>query len=386
MRVLGFAAVMLVAAPAAADTFGGFSAIDAPYLINQDRVCQPLEVKAGAATGSPSCTTMPTDQVANLSVKPGELQHGANADFSATASSRTLTIANATGSAVVTWTAPDPIGKIVDVYATKYGDRVAVAYTTRSFGKEVTQVVAFVLVKTTGKGAPAPTGPTTTTGPTAAPPPEDPKITKAADAARKATGGKALGAWQGVLALDALHSEAQFRIAALRASTKQTADAVAMLQTLAKSARPDAVEWLVEARFDPAFATVRADPKYRDAVGLDRPPGTTYERLMGLGGQWLQNGTQCDAGEVHFTVKRDRTFKIDFKSSCGGHTDDQSFKGIWAIEGAGIKLILPTHGKAGAEDEAACVFEVQGQTQDKEDALRCALGKDLDFVVLPVRR
>jgi hypothetical protein len=373
MRVLGFAAVLLVAAPAAADTFGGFSAIDAPYLINQDRVCQPLEVKAGAATGSPSCTTLPGDQVASLSIKQGELQHGANADFTATASSRTLTIANATGAAVVTWTAPDPIGKIVDVYATKYGDRVAVAYTTRSFGKEVTQVVAFVLVKTTGKGPPpTTTGPATTTGPTTAAPPEDPKVTKAADAARKVTGGKALGAWQSVLALDPSHSEAQFRIAALRASTKQVGDAVAMLQTLAKSARADAVEWLVEARFDPAFAAVRADPKYRDAVGLDRPPGTTYERLMGLGGQWLQNGTQCDAGEVHFTVK----------SSCGGHTDDETFKGIWALEGAGIKLILPTHGKAGADDEAACVFEKQGQ----EDALRCALGKDLDFVVLPVRR
>ena len=382
------ALIAVLAAPAAADTFGGFSGTSPPYLVNQDRACVPLDVTDGAATGAPSCEHAKADELAQLSIAAPVAQHGSNAAFGATASGRTLVVTGSTGAAVVTWTAADPIGKVIDVFASSTRDRVAVTYTTRAFGHETTQVVAFLLVKTAGRTAPTnpttnptTTGPTTTT-PTTTPPSEDPQVTKAADAARKASGAKSIGAWQHVLALDAAHSEAQYRIASARATGKQTADAIALLQTLAKSPRSDAIEWLVEARFDPAFATVRADPTYRAAVGLDRPASGTYERLMGLGGQWLQNGTQCDTGEVHFTARQNRTFNIVFRSACSGGVTEQTFKGTWQIDGTGIKLTLPTHGKATADDVAVCVFEKAGD----EDALRCALGKDLDFVVLPVRR
>ena len=377
------AVVVALGAPAAADTFGGFSGTSPPYLVNQDRVCTPLEVMSGVATGAPDCQHVKADDLAQLSIASPAPQHGSNADFGASASGRVLVVTNSTGGAIVTWTAADPIGKVIDVFASATGDRVAVTYTTRAFGHETTQVVAFLLVKTTGRSGanPPPTNPPPTTGP-ATPPPEDPQVTKAAAAARKTSGTRAIAAWQHVLALDAAHSEAQYRIAAARAAGKQTADAIAELQTLARSPRSDAIEWLVEARFDPAFATVRADPSYRAAVGLDRPVSGTYERLMGLGGQWLQNGTQCDTGEVHFTAKQNRSLTIVFRSACSGGVTEQTFKGTWQLDGAGIKLTLPTHGKATADDVAMCVFEKAGQ----EDALRCALGKDLDFVVLPVRR
>jgi hypothetical protein len=377
-------ALTLLATPAAADTFGGFSGVAPPYLVNQDRACTPLDVKDGLASGAPSCQPVKADELAQLSIKPPVAQHGASADFTASASGRTLVVTNSSGAAVVAWTAADPIGKIVDVFASPGGDRVAVAYTTRAFGHETTQVVAFLLVKTSGRSNPPPTTSTGTPPPVTQtePPPVDPKVAKAADAARRLGGAKSIAAWQKVLALDAAHSEAQYRIAAVRAATKQPADAIAALQTLAKSPRSDAIEWLVEARFDPAFAAVRADPGYRAAVGLDRPANGTYERLMGLGGQWLQNGTQCDTGEVHFTVKQNRSFTIVFRSACGGGVTEQTFKGTWELDGAGVKLVLPTNGKATAEDVAVCTFEKQGQ----EDALRCALSKDLEFTVLPVRR
>ena len=380
-------ALLLLAAPAAADTFGGFSGVSPPYLVNQDRVCTPLEVKGGAASGAPDCQHAKTDDLVQLSIKPPMVQHGASADFTATAQGRTLTIASSSGAAVVTWTAADPIGKIIDVYASETRDRVAVAYTSRAFGHESNQVVAFLLVKTDGRSSPvsAPPGPTNPATVATAAPPVDPKLTKAVADARKLSGTKALAAWQHVLALDAQHSEAQYRIAAARATGKQTGDAIALLQTLAKSSRTDAIEWLVEARFDPAFAGVRADRTYRDAVGLDRPAAGTYERLMGLGGKWLQNGTQCDTGEVHFTAKQDRTFSLLFRSACHGGVTEQTFKGTWEIDGAGVKLTLPTKGKATADDVAACRFEKSPSSND-EDALRCALGKDLEFTVLPVRR
>jgi hypothetical protein len=388
-------ALVLAAGPAFADTFGGFSGVDAPYLVNRDRVCTPLEVKDGKATGAPSCDKDVTaDVIAKLSIKDPIAQRGTKAAFAATASGKTLTVTRkAGGEPVVTWNAPDPIGKVVEVYASQYEDRIAVAYTVRRLGKEVTDVVAFQLVKTTGRDTTIkPTTPTTQTPTTQAPstqapttpaPPADPKLTKALEAARKAPKAKATAAWQSVLAVDSDNSEAQFQLAAIKATSKQNADAIAQLETLAKSSRGDAIEWLIEARYDKSFAALRAEPKFRTAVGLDRKPQTTYERVMGFGGQWEQTSTSCDAPEVRLDAKRDRTVKLKVKSMCRGNAFEMSFKGTWRAEADGIILTLPNKGKqASVKDEAPCTFQKNGD----EDALTCVLDRDLEFTVLPTRR
>lgn len=377
----------LLAATASADTFGGFSSIDAPYLVNQDRVCTPLEVANGKATGAPKCEKAATEDIAHLTVKPGVVQSGAKATYAATAAGRVLTVTK-DGSTAVTWTAADPIGKIVEVFASPYEDRVAITYTTRQLGKETASVVAFTIVKTTGRDVGGPSTvkpPTTVTGPAPTPPKADAAVQKAIDVARKATKAKQLAAWQAVLAIDADHSEAKFRIATLQAGANHTADAVATLEQLVKSKRGDAIEWLVEARFDPAFAGVRADPKFRVAVGLDRPSGTAYERLMGFGGQWEQTGTSCDAPEIRLTVKHDRSVKLHVKSSCNGQVFDIPFSGTWRLDDPDhVTLILPPSRGAAAsnKDEAPCLFKKHGE----EDALHCTVGKDLEFEVLPTRR
>jgi hypothetical protein len=394
---LGFA-ILLAAAPVAADTFGGFSGVDEPYLVNQDRVCKPLPISGGTATGAPACEKATADVVAQLSIKPPAAQRGPKATFTATASGKTLTVSRASGDVVVTWSAPDPIGKVVDVFASPYEDRVAVAYTTRRLGKEVTDVVAFVVTKTTGRDTQTGSGSATTTsgqgsgtgsastagqGSGTAATTSDPKLTKAIDAARKAPKGKALAAWRAVLGIDAKHSEALFRAAALHAAAKQKADAIAALEALAASDHPDAIEWLVEARFDPAFASLRAEPQFRKATGLDRKGTTSYERLMGFGGQWEQAGTSCDQAEVHLVAARDRSVKLKVKTVCEGHTYASSFSGTWQIDGDSVVLTMPTKGQeVSAKDRALCRFEASGD----EDALHCALGHDLDFVVLPTRR
>jgi hypothetical protein len=382
-------ATLALGGTAAADSFGGFSSIDAPYLVNQDRLCAPLEVVKGQATGAPRCEKAAADDIAKATIKPGVVQSGAKATYAASASGSTLTITK-DGSAVVTWKTPDPIGKIVDLFASQYEDRVAVTYTTRAMGKETTSVVAFVLVKTTGRdpSATVPIKPPSGTGPTLAPPTatpkDDPAVTKAADAARKADKKKALAAWQAVQALDADHSEARYRIAALQATAKHNAEAIASLASLAKSSRGDAIEWLVEARFDPAFAPIRADARYRTAVGLDRPGATAYERVMGFGGQWEQTGTSCDTPQIRLTIKRDRSVKLNVKSSCNGQVYDIPFKGTWRLDDADhITLIMPTKGQAAsAKDEAPCSLKKHGE----EDQLHCVVGKDLEFDVLPTRR
>lgn len=373
--------LLLIPGLSAADSFGGFSGVERPYLVNQDKVCKPLEVKNGAATGMPTCEKAAADVIAHLSIKEPIIQSGPKATFAATASGTTLTITNKqSGTTIITWSAPDPI-KVVDVFKAQYDDRVAVTYTTRRAGNPVTDVVGFDL----GQGASTTTPVTNTpTPPTTTPqPPADPKLVKAIEAARKAAKGKALAAWRAVLALDATNSEALFRIAAAQAAAKQSADALATLGTLASSTAPDAIEWRIEARFDPAFASVRADPRFRTAVGLDKKGTSTYERLMGFGGQWEQTGTPCDKPEIRFTTLRDRTFKLRVKTACQGSVYDTPFKGTWRIEGDHVVLTLPNRGKqATAADEAGCVLEGQGD----EDALRCQIGRDIDFVVLPTRR
>lgn len=390
------AALCALVAPAAADTFGGFSGVEKYYLVNQDKVCTPLA--ANATSGAPSCEKASADVVAKLSFKPllPQKDKGDKAAYAATASGRTLTITRG-GAPVVTWTSMDAISKVVEVYASEYNDRVAVAYITRRMGKDVSDVIAFTIEKGAGTTVNDPhtpvqpnvqpnVNPKTPAQPAQPAVVEDPRVTKAVAAARKANKAKALAAWQAVLAIDADHSEAHYQIAAFQSAAKKKTEALAELGALSASARPDAIEWLIEARYAAAFAPLRADPTFREKTGLDRKPGTAtsaYERLMGFGGQWEQTGTSCDKPEVKFTVTRDRIARVRVKSKCGGEGYDLPFKGTWRIDGDRIVLTFATRGKAvSADDEAVCKFETVGD----EDSLRCVLGRDIDFVVLPTRR
>lgn len=393
------------AGTARADTFGGFSGVDRPYLVNQDRVCQPIAVASSAAAGAPRCEKVAADAIARLSIKPPLVQSGAKASFTAQASGRTITVSRKTGGTVVAWDAPDPVVKIVDLYASQYEDRVAVAYNVRRAGKEVTDVVAFdlgqnqtavrppteVIAKATIGDSSLPPGPGDDAAARAAasapPPPADPHVVKLMADARSAPRGKAVAAWAAVLAADAGNAEALFRTAAAELAAKHAPEAIAALEALAASPRGDVIEWQIEARFDPAFAGVRGDPKFRAAVGLDRKPDHTpisaYERLMGFGGQWEQTGTSCDKPEVRFVATRDRKFRLRVKTRCEGSVFDTPFSGTWRIEADRVVLQLPNRGRdVTTADEAGCLFESVGD----EDALRCALGRDLEFVVLPTRR
>src|SRR5262245_4463923 len=134
-----------LAAPVRADTFSGFSGVDRPYLVNQDRVCQPIAIAGNTATGAPRCEKAAADVIARLSIKPPIVQSGAKASFTAQAAGRTITVSRKAGGAVVAWDAPDPVIRIVELYASQYDDRVAVAYAVRRAGKEVTDIVGFDL-------------------------------------------------------------------------------------------------------------------------------------------------------------------------------------------------------------------------------------------------
>jgi hypothetical protein len=386
---------------ARADTFGGFSGVDRPYLVNQDRVCQPIAVANSAAAGAPRCEKVAADAIARLSIKPPLVQSGAKASFTAQAAGRTITVSRKTGGTVVAWDAPDPVVKIVDLYASQYEDRVAVAYNVRRAGKEVTDIVAFdlgqsqtavsrpteVIAKATIGDGSLPPGSGDTAAATAAasapPPAADPRVVKLMADARAAPRAKAVSAWAAVLAADAGNAEALYRTAAAQLAARHTPEAIAALEALAASPRGDVIEWQIEARFDSAFAGVRGDPKFRAAVGLDRKPSAMYERMMGFGGQWEQSGTACDKAEVRLSALRDRTFKLRVKTVCQGSTFEMPFKGTWRVEGRDIVLSFPNKGKATSDDdETVCSFEPAGD----EEGLKCTIGRDLEFTVLPARR
>jgi hypothetical protein len=382
--VLAFA-VLAIPRAAFGDSFGGFGGREDVYLVGSDRICAPLTVSGGAATGAPSCQKGSDADVAQLDVKKVKAVSGKDAAFTAAAKGRTLTITSSDQAAtVVTWDAPDPIGKVTAVYASQYGNLVAVEYTVRRGGHDATDVVGFDL---RGHGGTTTTQPdtTTTTQPTAGvePPPVTPPMKKALKAARSAAKGsakKAIKAWNKVLALDPDSSEGRFGLAAAQAKAKKKDDAIATLEALAQSQRTDAIEFLIQARFDKAFASVRADARYRAATGLDKPYGTFYERLMGAGGTWEQAGTACDTPTVDLIFNRDRTFKLKVQSKCEGERYEDTFKGDWQPAEPVVTMVLHNRGKP--DENFECSVEREGD----EDAIHCNVDEDLAFVVRPVRR
>jgi hypothetical protein len=205
-------------------------------------------------------------------------------------------------------------------------------------------------------------------------------VVKAADKARKLTGKAAVTAWTKVLALDPELPEAHYRLAAIAAAGKTPAAALAPLQRLAASRRPDAAEWLIEARFDKSFLKLVGDADFRAAVGLDRAATTPYERLMGLGGQWEQSVIPCDRPEIKLALKRARTFRLDFASVCSGSRERLTYTGTWSQANETIELRLKKPG--GGFDTAPCLLSRDAD----EDVLTCHLDADLAFEARPARR
>lgn len=386
-------AVAALATPAAADSFGGIAGNEKSYLVGTDRICTPVVVTAGKATGVPACRAAATGEVAGLSLKQPAPERGSKAMVTATTRAGQLTLSDKDGAALVGWTSFDPIVAVIDVWRSTYGRVLVVEYTVRRGGREVHEVVGFDLgvggrpggeppVGTGPTGEPGGSGtPVATTEPAATEAgPTDPAIGKAAARARKARGKAAIAAWAKVLALDPEHAEARYRTAAAQAAGKQAGPALEQLEALARSRRADAPEWLVEARGDKAFAALLGDARFRAAVGLDRKAGSVYERIMGLGGVWEQTLVPCEKPEITLTFGRDRVVRMVLRTACEGMRERGTYKGTWKVSGAGVTIELPKPG--GGKDQAPCALTMVGD----EDQLSCQLDDDLTLDARPVRR
>ncbi|MBK7072762.1 MAG: hypothetical protein IPH44_10705 [Myxococcales bacterium] len=377
------ATLTLAVGVAEADSFGGIAANEKSYLVGASRVCSPVVVTAGAAAGSPACHAAPADEVARMSTRLPSAERGPKAALTATAKGRALTVAGADGAAVATWTSADTISRVVDVWQSPTGRLIVVEFVVRRAGRELHDVVG--LDRGLGRGEP-PATPPSTEPPTAPPPTDpptavvDPQLARVVAAARKAKGKTALKGWLIVLSLAPDHPEALYRLAAIDAAGKRADAAIARLEALAQSKAPDALEWLVDARFDKAFAKLVGAPRFRAAVGFDRAATATYERLMGLGGEWEQPLAPCDRPELRLTLRRDRRFTLQLRTSCQGSRDKVTYRGTWAATGDALTLQLPKPDTG--DDQIPCRLAVDKD----EDVLRCQVDEELAFEARPSRR
>ena len=373
---------------AAADSFGGFSGVRSAYLVSPDHVCTPLAVSDGEAKGAPSCSKATADVIAQLSIKNAKDERGSDARFTAHAQGNAVVVHRRDGdSDVVRYTSFDPVVRIGAVYAAAANvsdaSMVVVEVVVRRAGREATDLIGFTF------GHQSAAIPTTIAPPIDEPPtevaPVDAALTGLLTKARAAHGKAA--AWRAVLTADHDNAEATYNLALSQLHDKQTAAALTSLETLAASKRGDAIEWLVMARFEPAFHSLANDGRFRKAVGFDHPGTSVYERAMGHGGKWEQAGTSCAAPSVALALTQSRSFDIEIRTVCEGQKDTSSFRGKWAIDGANLVLRMPplpgkkaTPGKS--DDDIECTL---GRAGD-EDQLHCVIDQDLDFTVLPTRR
>lgn len=195
---------------------------------------------------------------------------------------------------------------------------------------------------------------------------------------------QAEAAYRKVLAQDGDHPAARYGLAVALIHQKKTAEAIAALQELGRSSRPDAPPWRVEARLGKHFESLRADPAFRRAVGIDpdpaRPP-TAYERLVGQGGTWEQAGMPCQEPQVTLSLDRKKKkFSLVIRTRCQGMDDRTRLGGTWAAAGTDrLALTFPNQG--GPDERLECSLAPDGG----EDALTCAL-EDLSFTMRVVRR
>lgn len=409
LSVLASAGLAALAVPAVAGPFGGFSSDHSRYLSGRDQVCTPVPVPASRGAepatlrATPRCQAADERAIAAGGFRQGTPQSGSRATYEVTARGTELSVrVRRTQQPLLTWQSIDPIAAVRGVYLDEpdpgrppTAPLLAVEYELRFGGRARVEVIAFALPASGAQAAAPSPGPDVAPGPgpgagaSAEPPALSADLSAQLDKARKLDARKrarpAEAAYREALALAPDNAEARYGLARNLARQRKLPAARAELETLARSRAPDAVVWLVEARFDQAFAKLRSDPGFRAATGLERDPAaprSLYERLLGFSEVWEQPEIKCEQAQVRLDMKRRaRSFALRITSRCGGSPFSLRLKGRFELtEPARVLLRMPNPG--GEEDVVACQLD----TCSGEDCLRCAVDQDLSFTVLPVRR
>lgn len=389
--VFGFLSIYASSA-AEAGLFGGF-AKDGRYLRLRDQVCEPVVKK----DDSPSCQTADAAAIAGLNLSKGKLQQGVTAKVEVKKLGTTLEVmGREAGESLFVWDSGGVIGGLGEVYLDEQGKHVAIEYRSRFGGRTVEELVvvrlANALTPSLPPTPPKPDDPPPVPGPIPIAGAQSPAFNKAMALATKwEKRGKhkqAIVAFKEALAAAPKHPEVLYRLARSQMARKDKKGALASLQALSTSTHPELGRWRVEARFDKSFKSLRLDPVFRSAVGIDRAAGqdlTSYERFVGVGGRWEQAAIPCEQAEVDLKLKRgnSRPFNLVIRSKCQGSTETTRLDGNWSVGGAdALRLKFPN---TDSDDEnLMCQIELCSDSSG-EDCLRCKWDSD-EILFRTVRR
>lgn len=386
--------VVMLAIPTAASAgpFGGFA--EGKYLVGGERACAPVT----SERANPSCKKLSPAEVARLGAKKPRPERGANARFSARSRGTAIEVVDGAGARVFRWDAGTPVGRVVAIYVDPNATMAVVEYESRFGGRTVVDAVGVTLPSSAGNtgGASRPDPdagkPTAPSG--AIPELDDArkkKLESALDKARRSLKRRrhaaAITSAKAALAIWDQSAEALYILAAAQLGKKDKAAALDTLEKLAASSDPAAPEHRVEARRGKAFASLRADPRYRKAVGITADPGrplSAYERLMGFGGRWEQRLIACEQPEIKLNLRRKAwRFILKIRGRCGGPAETTFLDGTWKANGTdGLALTFPNQG--GADEAMVCRIE-RCRDSSGEDCVRCGTGED-EFLLRVVRR
>lgn len=388
LSVLALGILLAHSSSAQAGLFGGFAS-DGSYLRGRDKVCQPVS-KQDEAT---SCQERNAAIIATLNLTKGERQRGPGAIVEIHKSGTTIEVRlRADGTSLFVWESGNVVSTIAEAYLDPKGQQVAVEYSSRFGGRLVDELVVMRLANAVTPPVPvAPPKPDTPApGPVAGD--DAPEFTKAMAAAakweKKRKHKQTIAALETALGHSPLHPEALYRLARAQMASKNKTAALATLSKLPTSTHPQMGRWRVEARFDKVFKSLRLDPSFRSAVGIERKAGdaaSAYERFVGLGGRWEQAAIPCEQAEVDLELKRDAVSRFDLviRSKCQGSIETTRLDGRWAVhDDQKLKLQFPN---TDSDDENLLCELERCADSSGEDCLRCKWDTD-EILFRTVRR
>ncbi len=381
--------VLLLPSVANAGLFGGFTADGHYYKKSKDLCCTAVS----GSLDAPVCTK----GVGKVVFRKGQLQEGTDRKVEASKKGTKIEISSTqTGESLFIWDSGDVINSIGKVYLQEKGGWVAVEYSTRMGGRSVEELIVVALKQPVATDSLAPPDEVEPAKPVVTKveeQPVNPAFQKALKAGMKwhkrRKYSKAIASFKTALSIAKKSPEALYRLARSQFAGKDQSAALKTLALLSEDKSAKGIEWKVEARFEKEFKSLRGNPAFRKAVGIDRSPGehaTAYERLVALGGKWEQDSLPCEQPRVNLTLVRNQAHRFDLviRSKCQGTTETTRLDGSWlASSSEDLKLRFPNMNSD--DDALTCKLEVCADGSG-EDCLRCRPDRDIEFLLRVVRR
>ena len=349
-----------------AEPFAGFSTKNHRYLHGADRICDPVLIprRGAAVDAAPRCKRESKPTVLQQKFRIPELLHKSEQPITVQVRGTVLQARDRASSHILfSWTSGEPVRAVRGTFVSPDRRMVAVEYVVGVGAQRSVRCVGFLL----------PLQPSES-------------LKKARRFARNGQSRRALRAYQQTLRDKPNFPEGLFGVAVQAANLRQKEQALRSLEALAKLPGEEGILWLLEARNERAFTGLRMNVRFRNALRLDVPAKqrTVYERLLGDGGHWEQQGTPCERAGVNLNLTvRPATFRLKIHVRCQTDRFTSKHQGRWTAKGSTLQLLFPNdHAR---EERVSCKIKMCSDPIE-EDCLLCTIDKDLSALLRTVRR